>query len=58
MSQQDLLVQSIKQIHRDLAKLLELGVDGEWLEEINITPAQARGLLMGILYLREMYPQV
>jgi hypothetical protein len=45
-------------MHRDLAKLLELGVDEQWLIEINITPTQARGLLMGILYLREMYPHI
>jgi len=45
-------------MHRDLAKLLELGVDEQWLMEINISAVQARGLLMGILYLREMYPHI
>lgn len=51
------LVQNITLMHRDLAKLLELGVNENWLAEISITPEQARGLLMGILYLREMYPK-
>jgi len=44
-------------MHRDLAKLLELGVSEKWLSEVNITPKQARELLMGILYLREMHPK-
>lgn len=43
-------------MHRDLAKLLELGVSSEWLAESEIKPEQARRLLMGMLYLREMYP--
>ena len=43
-------------MHRDLSKLLELGVSAEWLAESEIKPEQARRLLMGILYLREMYP--
>jgi hypothetical protein len=44
-------------MHAHLAKLLELGVDGEWLEQMKITPDQARQLLMGILYLREMHSE-
>ncbi|MFY3741825.1 MAG: hypothetical protein HMLIMOIP_002285 [Candidatus Nitrosomirales archaeon] len=50
-------MQNITLMHRDLAKLLQLGVSEKWLSEVNITPEQARGLLMGILYLREMYPK-
>jgi hypothetical protein len=50
-------VQNITLMHRDLAKLLELGVSEKWLAEVNIKPEQARGLLMGLLYLKEMYPQ-
>lgn len=44
-------------MHRELAKLLELGVSEKWLAEIDITPKQVRGLLMGMLYLKEMYPE-
>ena len=50
-------MQSMTQMHRDLAKLLELGVSEEWLMRINIKPEQARSLLKSLLYLREMYPQ-
>jgi hypothetical protein len=56
MIEKQLHVQSIKQMHRDLAKLLELRVSAEWLAESGINPEQAKRLLMGIIYLREMYP--
>jgi len=36
---------------------LELGVDEEWLSKSKMTPDQARELLKGILYLKEMHPQ-
>lgn len=50
-------MQQISQMHAHLAKLLEFGVDEEWLATSNITLEQARELLKGILYLKEMYPQ-
>jgi hypothetical protein len=50
-------VQKISLMHAHLAKLLELGVDEEWLAESNITLEQARELLKGLLYLKEMYPR-
>ena len=50
-------MQNIIMMHRDLTKLLELGVNEKWLSEANMTPKQARDLLMGILYLREMHPK-
>lgn len=37
----------------DIAKLLELGVDEEWLRSVNPTPKQARDLLKGLLYVME-----
>jgi hypothetical protein len=36
-------------------KLLELGVNEEFLTKSNMTPEQIRDLLKGILYLRERY---
>jgi hypothetical protein len=51
-------MQEIALMHAHMAKLLECGVDGEWLSKSRITPDQARELLKGILYLREMYPQL
>jgi len=44
---------NLKQMHWDIAKLLELGVDEKFLFESTITPEQARDLVKGILYLKE-----
>jgi len=41
------------QLHWDIAKLLELGVDEKFLLESNITPEQARDLVKGLLRLKE-----
>jgi hypothetical protein len=41
------------QMHWHIAKLLELGVDEEWLASENISLEQARDLIKGLLYLRE-----
>jgi hypothetical protein len=46
---------NLKQMHWDIAKLLELGVDEKYLEESNITPEQARDLVKGLLYLKERF---
>lgn len=43
------------QMHWDIEKLLSLGVDVKFLEQAQITPAQARDLVKGLLYLRERY---
>jgi hypothetical protein len=48
----------LEQQDRIFAKLIELGVDERWLMETNPTPKEARGLLKGILYLKEMYPDI
>ena len=45
----------LAQMHWDIAKLLELGVDEKFLLENKITPQQARDLVKGILYLNERY---
>ena len=45
----------LKQMHWDIAKLLELGVDEKFLLESNITPEQARDLVKGLLYLKERF---
>jgi hypothetical protein len=37
----------------DIAKLVELGVDEEWLRSVNPTPQQARDLVKGLLYALE-----
>lgn len=42
-----------KLVHWDIAKLLELGVNEEWLKTTNPTPQQMKDLLKGLLYLRE-----
>jgi len=42
-------------MHWDIAKLLEMGVDANFLRESNITPEQARDLVKGLLYLRERF---
>ena len=46
---------NLKQMHWDIAKLLELGVDEKFLMESNITPEQARDLVKGLLYLKERF---
>jgi hypothetical protein len=46
---------NLKQMHWDIAKLLELGVDEKFLFESNITPEQARDLVKGLLYLKERF---
>lgn len=43
----------ISQLHWDITKLLEMGVDAEWAGRL--TPAQARDMVKGLLYLRERY---
>jgi len=43
------------QMHWDIAKLLELGVDESFITESNLTPEQARDLVKGLLYLRERF---
>ena len=50
-------MQEIALMHAHLVKLLELGVDEVWLSKSKITSDQARELLKGVLYLREMHPQ-
>jgi hypothetical protein len=47
----------IVQMHWDITKLLSLGVDEKFLKETKITPAQARDLVKGLLYLRERYKE-
>lgn len=46
---------NLKQMHWDIAKLLELGVDEKFLAESDITPEQARDLVKGLLYLKERF---
>jgi hypothetical protein len=46
---------NLKQMHWDIAKLLELGVDEKFLFESTITPEQARDLVKGLLYLKEKF---
>ncbi|HXG06418.1 MAG TPA: hypothetical protein VNI77_03730 [Nitrososphaera sp.] len=48
-------VPDLKQMHWDIAKLLEMGVDANFLLESKITPEQARDLVKGLLYLRERF---
>jgi hypothetical protein len=43
----------IAQLHWDLTKLLEMGINEEWTRQL--TPGQARDLVKGLLYLRERY---
>jgi hypothetical protein len=43
----------IESVYKDYAKLLELGVNEHLLREM--TPKEAKELLKGLLYLREMY---
>ena len=44
---------NLKQMHSDIAKLLELGVDEKFLFESTISPEQARDLVKGLLFLKE-----
>jgi len=46
---------NLRQMHWDIAKLLELGVDEKYLLETNITPEQVRDLVKGLLYLKERF---
>jgi len=48
---------NLKQMHWDIAKLLELGVDEKFLRESSITPEQARDLVKGLLYLKERFDE-
>ncbi|MGI0019520.1 MAG: hypothetical protein ACREAY_03515 [Nitrososphaera sp.] len=43
----------IAQLHWDITKLLEMGINEELARQL--TPAQARDLVKGLLYLREKY---
>ena len=47
----------LEELDRILAKLVELGVDKNWLIEANQNTEGARQLLKGILYLKEMYDE-
>ena len=46
---------NLKQMHWDIAKLLELGVDEKFIAESNLSPYQARDLVKGLLYLKERF---
>jgi hypothetical protein len=46
---------NLKQMHWDIAKLLELGVDEKFIAESNLSPDQARDLVKGLLYLKERF---
>ena len=50
--------ETMAQMHWDISKLLSLGVDEQFLKESDITPDQARGLVKGILFLRERYNEL
>jgi hypothetical protein len=50
---EEITMQLNKLVHWDIAKLLELGVNEEWLKTTNPTPQQMKDLLKGLLYLRE-----
>ena len=40
-----------------IVKLIDLGVNEEWLMKTKITPEMAWNLLKGILYLKEMHSE-
>ena len=42
-------------MHWDIAKLLALGVEEDFLKTANLTPEQARDLVKGLLYLKERF---
>ena len=46
---------NLKQMHWDIAKLLELGVDEKFITGSNLTSDQARDLVKGLLYLKERF---
>jgi hypothetical protein len=46
---------NLAQMHWDIAKLLELGVDESFIAESKVTPEQARDLVKGLLYLKERF---
>ena len=48
---------NLAQMHWDIAKLLELGVDESFIVESKITPDQARDLVKGLLYLKERFSE-
>jgi hypothetical protein len=45
----------IAQIHWDISKLLEMGVNPEFIQTIN--PDEIRDLLKGLLYLKARYSE-
>jgi len=49
-----MIAAEILKIDRIHAKLIELGVNEEWLMKIKLTPELEHDLLKGILYLKEM----
>lgn len=42
-------------MHWDVAKLLSLGVDENFLKTASLKPEQTRDLVKGLLYLRERF---
>ncbi|HKZ61841.1 MAG TPA: hypothetical protein VJZ68_05430 [Nitrososphaera sp.] len=50
-------LRNLKQMHWDIAKLLEQGVDEKFLRESSISPEQARDLVKGLLYLKERFDE-
>ena len=48
-------VPDLRQMHWDIAKLLELGVDEKFLPESRVTPKQTGDLVKGLLYLKERF---
>ena len=50
-------MRNLKQMHWDIAKLLEQGVDEKFLRESSISPEQARDLVKGLLYLKERFDE-
>lgn len=45
----------LAQIHWDISKLLEMGVNSEFIQTLN--PDEIRDLLKGLLYLKARYPE-
>ena len=45
----------IKSAHKDYAKLLEMGVSEAFLRQLS--PKEARELLKGLLYLKELFKE-
>lgn len=44
-------------MHWDVAKLLELGIDENFLKNANLKPEQARDLVKGLLHLKERFKE-